>query len=191
MKTMAVDQIESANDVLCGVCNESTSVEFHGPQVATLRANWELRSPPNGERYEIHLCEQCFFSVLADLRRKRMLITMFSDGGEDLSNFGRVADDQFQSAKQVDLLGYTAYNSPSSRSHRALECAVTRIVVKVTAMLSFFSRDNERDNICENFTGSKTLRMVGRGILKQDPSEVYESENYKKAQRNAHLIVNR
>ena len=44
---------------------------------------------------KVHLCEPCFFRTLAGLRRDRMVNTMFSDEDEDLSNFGRVARDDF------------------------------------------------------------------------------------------------
>jgi hypothetical protein len=187
MKTTAVDQIESASDVLCDVCNESTSVESHGPQFGTLLANWEFHSPPNGERYEIHLCEPCFFTVLAGLRRTRLLNTMFSDGWEDLSDFGRVAGDDLQCSSQSKPLG----RSSSSRSLQALGRALAEIGARSVAMLSLFKSNKKRNEIVESLIAAKTVRVVGRGGLEQDPSEIYESENYKKAQRDAHLIVNR
>ncbi|MBD2840598.1 hypothetical protein ID144_26495 [Pseudomonas sp. JM0905a] len=95
MKVTAVEPIESVSDVLCDVCGASTRVEGYGLQFGTLCASWGYGSAHDGERYEVHLCEPCFFMTLASLKRERMVNTMFSDGNEDLSNFGRVAHDDF------------------------------------------------------------------------------------------------
>ena len=43
-----------------------------------------------------------FFTTLAGLQRERMVNSMFRDGDEDLSNFGRVAREIF-SMMEVDL----------------------------------------------------------------------------------------
>jgi hypothetical protein len=95
MKVTAVEPVESVSDVLCDICGDSTRIEGYGLQFGTLRASWGFGSAHDGERYEVHLCEPCFFRTLAGLRRDRMVNTMFSDEDEDLSNFGRVARDDF------------------------------------------------------------------------------------------------
>jgi uncharacterized protein (DUF3084 family) len=56
-------------------------------------------------------------------------------------------------------------------------------------MFSFFKR-SKQDSLMKTLKASKTLRVVGRVGLEIDPAVVYESEAYKQAQRNAHLIVN-
>lgn len=93
MKVTSAEQIEPACDVVCGVCGAATRVEGSGLQFGALRASWGPGSAHDGECYEVHLCETCFFTVLAGLKRDRMVNTMFSSGDEDLSNFGRVARD--------------------------------------------------------------------------------------------------
>lgn len=95
MKVTVVEPVESVSDVLCDICGDSTRIEGYGLQFGTLRASWGFGSAHDGERYEVHLCEPCFFRTLAGLRRDRMVNTMFSDEDEDLSNFGRVARDDF------------------------------------------------------------------------------------------------
>ncbi|WP_435609737.1 hypothetical protein [Pseudomonas knackmussii] len=96
MKIAATDQAESGNnDVLCDVCGNNTRVEGYGLQFGTLRASWGYGSAHDGERYEVHLCESCFFRAVSDLRRERMVNFMFSDEDQDLSDFGRVARDDF------------------------------------------------------------------------------------------------
>ena len=95
MKVTASEQSESVRDVLCDVCHASTRIEGYGLQFATLCASWGFGSAHDGERYEIHLCEACFFMTLAGLKRERMLGTMFNDDDEDLSDFGLVTRDDF------------------------------------------------------------------------------------------------
>ena len=92
---MALKPVSMVNDVLCDVCSESTRVEGHGAQFGVLRASWGYDSRHDGERYEVHLCENCFFRTLSGLRRERMVNDLFNDEAEDLSSFGRVARDDF------------------------------------------------------------------------------------------------
>lgn len=67
----------------------------YGLQFGTLRASWGYGSTHDGERYEVHLCEGCFFRTISGLRRERMVNFMFSDDDQDLSDFGLVARDDF------------------------------------------------------------------------------------------------
>jgi len=95
MKIKAVEQTELVTEVLCDVCGDRTRVEGYGLQFGTLSASWRYGSNHDGERYEVHLCESCFFRTISDLRRERMVNFMFSDEGQDLSNFGLVSRDDF------------------------------------------------------------------------------------------------
>lgn len=90
-----MEQAESATDIFCDVCGNSMHVEGYGLQFGTLRASWGLGSAHDGECYEVHLCELCFFRTLGGLKRERMVNTMFSDADKDLSSFGCVARDDF------------------------------------------------------------------------------------------------
>jgi stress-induced morphogen len=95
MKIMALEPVAMVNDVLCDVCSESTRFEGYGTQFGVLHARWGYGSRHDGERYEVHLCESCFFRTLSGLRRDRMVNDLFNDEAEDLSSFGRVARDDF------------------------------------------------------------------------------------------------
>lgn len=64
-------------DVLCDVCSSSTATEGVSPQFGVLSAHWGYGSQHDGERYEVHLCESCFFRTLAGLRRERMVNHLF------------------------------------------------------------------------------------------------------------------
>ncbi|RIA35945.1 hypothetical protein DFO61_0399 [Ectopseudomonas oleovorans] len=93
MKITTVEQTESISDIVCDVCGSSTRIEGHGLQFGTLNASWGYGSSHDGERYEVHLCEPCFFRTLSALKREHMVNFMFSDEGQDLSEFGRIVRD--------------------------------------------------------------------------------------------------
>ena len=49
-----------------------------------------------GERYELHLCEDCFFHALAYLKQERRTQHLFSEDGENLTdNLGLVEKDDY------------------------------------------------------------------------------------------------
>ncbi|WQN26597.1 hypothetical protein ULE26_15320 [Stutzerimonas stutzeri] len=95
MQISNADKKESSSDILCDVCGESTRVDGYGCQFGTLSAVWGYGSTHDGQRYQVRLCETCFMSTLAGLRRDRMVNFMFSDEDQDLSNFGLVARDDY------------------------------------------------------------------------------------------------
>ncbi|HCE6591369.1 TPA: hypothetical protein NHO56_000301 [Pseudomonas aeruginosa] len=70
---------ETVIDITCDVCCQSIRAEGYGQQFGTLQANWGHGSKHDGERYEVRLCEVCFFRSLSHLRRKRMVNTMFDE----------------------------------------------------------------------------------------------------------------
>jgi len=80
---------------LCDVCRGSNRVEGYGSQFGVLRASWGYGSRHDGEKYEVHLCEFCFFRTLSGLRRERMVNTMFDEETKDLRNFGLIARDDY------------------------------------------------------------------------------------------------
>lgn len=64
MEIKQLKQVEVVTDVLCDVCNQSTQLEF-----GVLSANWGYGSKYDGERYELKLCEKCFFYAIATLKK--------------------------------------------------------------------------------------------------------------------------
>jgi hypothetical protein len=59
-------------------------------------------------------------------------------------------------------------------------------------MFNFFKRKRKKEEgILSDLGPNSTVRVVGRGGFQQDPQEIYDSENYKRAQAAAHLIVRR
>ncbi|WP_257223025.1 hypothetical protein [Acinetobacter sp. YH12126] len=79
---------EVISDVLCDICGQSTTLEF-----ATLAANWGYFSQSDGERYELQLCEKCFFYTLDILKKQRVLLNSKKDPKQlVLENFGLKLD---------------------------------------------------------------------------------------------------
>lgn len=77
MKITGKVEIESVIDV----CQLSTLVTSGQLQFATLQAHWGYGSKHDGERYELHLCEGCFFQAVANLKQERRTQALFSDDG--------------------------------------------------------------------------------------------------------------
>lgn len=86
MKIIGLVQAEAVADVRCDVCEESTRLPNGSLQFGTLQSLWGYGSSHDGERYEVHLCEQCFFSTLSYLKQERRVSHMFE---EDLHASGQ------------------------------------------------------------------------------------------------------
>ena len=85
MEIKKLQQVKVITDVLCDVCNQSAKLEF-----ATLSAHWGYGSKHNGERYELQLCEKCFFYALKTLKKQRRDRLMFDENFDpaSLDKFG-------------------------------------------------------------------------------------------------------
>jgi hypothetical protein len=96
MKVTSKQLVDVVTDVLCDVCGESTSQDGkHSPQFGLLQANWGYGSLHDGESYQIHLCEGCFFSTLAYLKEQKRTDYMFSEkSAEQEREFGLTEGNQ-------------------------------------------------------------------------------------------------
>jgi len=92
MKIMTQQVVDVVEDVRCDICGDSTSSEGeHPPQFGVLKADWGYGSRHDGERYELHLCEVCFFSALATLQQECRACRMFDENADDqAAEFGLV-----------------------------------------------------------------------------------------------------
>lgn len=71
MKITSKRLVDVVTDVQCDVCGESTSDNGrYGPQFGVLQASWGYGSAHDGESYQVHLCEGCFFTALATLKEQ-------------------------------------------------------------------------------------------------------------------------
>lgn len=96
MKIMTKKTIDVVGDVQCDVCNEScTPVEGYDPLFGLMRAQWGYGSHHDGETYEVHLCESCFFQALASLEEQRRGHLMFSEQGYEYNpDFGLIQNSE-------------------------------------------------------------------------------------------------
>ncbi|CAM3755078.1 hypothetical protein ACT3TQ_05945 [Halomonas sp. AOP12-C2-37] len=100
MKIIEKVEIDSVTDVMCDVCLCSTRVANVGLEFATLQAHWGYGAKHDGERYELHLCESCFFGTVAYLKQERRIQNLFSEevgieANEPNSTFGLVASEDY------------------------------------------------------------------------------------------------
>lgn len=96
MKVVGKVEIDGVRDVVCDVCRLTTKVHNGGLQFATLQAHWGYGTKHDGERYEIHLCEGCFFQAVAGLKQERRSQGLFDDdGGMPDDDFGLITKDDF------------------------------------------------------------------------------------------------
>lgn len=79
MKIRGRIEVETVTDVLCDVCDSSTLLEGGGLQYGCLEARWGYGTNHDGERYEVHLCEDCFFKTIAYLKQERRIENVFGD----------------------------------------------------------------------------------------------------------------
>lgn len=79
MKITSRMEVEVVTDVRCDVCNCSTRLDSGNLEYGVLLAYWGDGASHEGARYEVHLCEGCFFGTLAYLRQERRIETMFDD----------------------------------------------------------------------------------------------------------------
>ena len=102
MKVIEKVEVDAVTDVVCDVCLSSTRVADEGLEFAG--------SQHDGERYELHLCESCFFSTLAYFKQERRVQNLFSEDGcaevvKADGNLGLVATDDYfrdQDSKTAD-----------------------------------------------------------------------------------------
>jgi hypothetical protein len=73
MKTFKKKTIKTIDDVHCDLCGKSTT-NIYEPDYATLESCWGYGSKNDGKKYNIDLCETCFFEVLNFIKDKRKKI---------------------------------------------------------------------------------------------------------------------
>lgn len=96
MKITGKVEIKDVTDVICDVCLLTTRVQGAGLQFGTLQALWGYGAKHDGERYELHLCEGCFFQAIANLKEQRRSQNLFDEGGGVVDDqFGLVAKDNY------------------------------------------------------------------------------------------------
>lgn len=75
-------ETEAVIDVRCDVCDSSTRLASGNLQYGMLQAHWDYGALHDGERYEEHLCESCFFATIAYLKQERRTTNMFEKSSQ-------------------------------------------------------------------------------------------------------------
>jgi len=83
LKHTSILPVETVVDITCDACGKSTRADGGGLEYGVLQANWGYGSKHDGERFEIHLCEGCFFSSVSNIRRDYALNTLFDKSSEE------------------------------------------------------------------------------------------------------------
>lgn len=72
MKTYKTVKVKKVDHIICDVCGKICTDDFyHGQENATLEAVWGYNSRSDGTKFEIHLCENCFYDTISFLRNQR------------------------------------------------------------------------------------------------------------------------
>lgn len=96
MKTTGRVEIEAITDVTCDVCGRSTRMAAGSYQYGTLQAHWGYGSDHDGQRFEVHLCEHCFFQTLAYVKQERRVQHLFSsEPSAECDDLGLVTRDDY------------------------------------------------------------------------------------------------
>ena len=73
-KTINIKSVEAIQCDMCGKDCEGAEDMF-GINHATLDAAWGYGSKSDGSKFEIHLCEACFYSTLDFIRNERQKVS--------------------------------------------------------------------------------------------------------------------
>lgn len=71
MRTYKEVKRKIEDTVYCDMCGFNCTDEQLGSEYATLKALWGYKSTKDGNKYEIHLCENCFDKTLSWMIKKR------------------------------------------------------------------------------------------------------------------------
>jgi hypothetical protein len=82
MKLFKEQTARVVEDIKCDVCGANTLAEGGVINAGCLHAAWGYGSKHDGDRYEVDLCEACFFSTLSYLKRERQSQRLFMDEAE-------------------------------------------------------------------------------------------------------------
>ena len=72
MKTYKEKTIKVLDHILCDICGKTCTDDYYNEhENATLEAAWGYNSGRDGGKFEIHLCENCFYDTIRWMKEKR------------------------------------------------------------------------------------------------------------------------
>jgi hypothetical protein len=72
MKTYKKQYRKIEDKVYCDRCKTCCTNDIFGSEYATLEALWGYGSKHDGEKYELQMCENCFFETLQWIKSKQL-----------------------------------------------------------------------------------------------------------------------
>ncbi|MNO43448.1 hypothetical protein D3C76_336700 [compost metagenome] len=84
MKVKSENEPGVVADVVCDMCGVSARGQAGHLQYGTMRAAWGEGSAHDGEVYELHLCESCFFAQVSAMKRERWLGVFLEEEGDSI-----------------------------------------------------------------------------------------------------------
>lgn len=93
MKVTQPSENDQVVEVICDACGMSARGSNGELQFGAMHASWGEGSAHSGEKYELHLCESCFFAQVSAIKRARWLGQMFDEEGDTVlfnDAFGRI-----------------------------------------------------------------------------------------------------
>lgn len=90
MKTYKRAFIKREDKVYCDVCGGLCTQDNFGSEYASLEASWGYASRSDGTKYNIQICETCFYDVITWMKERRLgksVETPSPDPFEGDSNF--------------------------------------------------------------------------------------------------------
>lgn len=72
MQTKKLKTVEIIDKTYCDICNKVCTDDFYNDhEYALIEAHWGYFSRNDGTKYEIHLCENCFYDTISWMKTKR------------------------------------------------------------------------------------------------------------------------
>jgi hypothetical protein len=73
MKLYKKVYVKREDKVYCDVCDKLCTDENFGSEYAVLEALWGYASKSDGKRFDIQICEDCFYEIIEWIKTRRML----------------------------------------------------------------------------------------------------------------------
>lgn len=71
MKTFKEKTTRVIDYITCDVCGQNCTDDYGVHENGTLEASWGYSSKHDLEKYEIHICESCFFDIINFMKTQR------------------------------------------------------------------------------------------------------------------------
>lgn len=90
MKTYKNKTVKVVDQIICDICGKVCTDDNYMSEYGILEAAWGYNSRSDGTKYEIHICENCFYDTISWMKNKRSeYIPVYSEIKNDPLNGDR------------------------------------------------------------------------------------------------------